>query len=93
MNLWIGVFKLLIMDFGYSKLTYSYVIVEEKIYRCLGCSFLMHQTLSGLGRDSYGIRARDVTKNAFGYWRGGALQTTASPHHILFSCSLMVLMC
>jgi hypothetical protein len=30
MNLWISVFKLLIMDFGYSKLTYSYVIVEEK---------------------------------------------------------------
>ena len=30
MNLWINVFKLLIMDFGYSKLTYSYVIVEEK---------------------------------------------------------------
>jgi hypothetical protein len=30
MNLWISVLKLLIMDFGYSKLTYSYVIVEEK---------------------------------------------------------------
>ena len=30
MNLWISVLKLLIMDFGYFKLTYSYVIVEEK---------------------------------------------------------------
>ena len=30
MNLWISVLKLLIIDFGYSKLTYSYVIVEEK---------------------------------------------------------------
>ena len=30
MNLWISVLKLLIMDFGYSKLTYSHVIVEEK---------------------------------------------------------------
>jgi hypothetical protein len=58
MNLWISVLKFLIMDFGYSKLTYSYEMFEEKkIYRCLGCNLLMHQTLSGLGRDSYGIRA------------------------------------
>jgi hypothetical protein len=30
MNLWISGLELLIMDFGYSKLTYSYVIVEKK---------------------------------------------------------------
>ena len=29
-------FKLLIMDFGYSKLTYSYVIVEEKNLQVFG---------------------------------------------------------
>ena len=30
MNLWISVLELLKMDFGYYKLTYSYVIVEKK---------------------------------------------------------------